>query len=337
MATSNGRKLHVHDVCVRDGFQMESVFVPTNQKVSLIDRLSRTGLAKIEVTSFSSPKAIPALADAEEVLASIERIPGVEYTALVPNIRGCERALRSSLDEINVVMSASETHNRANLRMTREQSLEQLAEMTRLAGTEVAVNASLSTAFGCPFDGQIGDSDLLRNIERIASSGIKRLTLCDTTGMANPQQVRHICDLVLSRFHELTVTAHFHNTRGMGLANCLAALEAGITRFDASLAGLGGCPFAPGASGNVCTEDMVHMFNAMGFNTGVNVSELIQLALEIPSLVGHGVPGQVMKAGPYDRVYAKPEWLDAGRKQTRIVPTSRGSIDPECNNTEAAK
>ncbi|PMS25525.1 hydroxymethylglutaryl-CoA lyase [Paraburkholderia rhynchosiae] len=336
MTQQPAKKLYIHDVCVRDGFQMESVFVPTDAKVDLINRLSLTGLAKIEVTSFSSPKAIPALADAESVLVNLNRVPTVEYTALIPNARGCERALKCELDEHNVVMSASETHNRANLRMTRDQSLAQFAEIVRLTNGTVAVNASLSTAFGCPFDGQICDDDLLANIDRIAEIGIKRLTLCDTTGMANPAQVRRICELVLTRFPELTVTAHFHNTRGMGLANCIAALEGGITRFDASLAGLGGCPFAPGASGNACTEDMVHMFNAMGYDTGIDVANLIPLANEIPSLVGHDVPGQVMKAGSYDRIYPMPDWL-GGKEQTRLAGSGNALIDPECRVTEVAK
>lgn len=335
--SKSANKLYIHDVCVRDGFQMETLFVPTDRKVDLINRLGSTGITKIEVTSFSSPKAIPALADAEAVLSGIDRVSGVEYTALVPNVRGCERALNCILDELNVVMSASETHNRANLRMTREQSLAEFARIAKLASGAIAVNASLSTAFGCPFDGQISDDALLEIIQKVVDLGISRVTLCDTTGMANPAQVRRLCEQVLSRFPAVVLTAHFHNTRGMGLANCIAAMDAGITRFDASLAGLGGCPFAPGASGNVSTEDLVHMFHAMGYDTGIDLAALIALAQEIPSLVGHEVPGQVMKAGPYDRAYPKPPWLSDDGQQTRLDGERSSFVAPDCKATEVTR
>ncbi len=317
-----GQRLAIHDVAVRDGFQIEPVFVPTDDKVALIDALSRTGLAKIEVTSFTSPKAIPALADAEQVLARIERVQGVEYAALVPNVRGCERALLANVDELNLVMSASATHNRANLRMSREQSLAQFAEIVRVVerspGT-THINASLSTAFGCPFDGDLPDDDVLALVERFVDMGIARVTLCDTTGMANPAQVQRLCAAALARWPEVAFTAHFHDTRGMGLANALAALAAGITRFDASLGGLGGCPFAPGASGNVCTEDLVHMFGAMGFDTGVDLEALTAAARRMPGLVGHPVPGQILQAGPSTRRYPPPASLGAAVGQQRLA------------------
>lgn len=310
MKTVERPRLYIQEVSVRDGFQIEPRFVPTEQKVELIDALSHTGLAKIEVTSFTSPKAIPALADAEEVMRRIQRVPGVQYAALVPNVRGAERALACSVDELNLVMSASATHNLANLRMTPAQSLAQFADIVALAAGRAQVNVSLSTAFGCPFEGGIGDVVVLGLLERLAHIGVRHVTLCDTTGMANPAQVRRLCHAVRSAWPELTLTAHFHDTRSMGLANALAALEAGVDRFDASLGGLGGCPFAPGASGNVCTEDLVHMFEAMGCDTGVDLDALLVLARRLPEIVGHDVPGQVAKAGPWTRRYPVPEGLD---------------------------
>ncbi|MGM3387064.1 hydroxymethylglutaryl-CoA lyase [Stutzerimonas stutzeri] len=305
------KRLYIQDVASRDGFQIEPAFVPTEDKIALIDRLSETGLAKIEVTSFTSPKAIPNLCDAEEVMRGIRRVPGVEYTVLVPNVKGCERALASEVDEINLVMSASDTHGLANLRMTPEQSLEQfkaIIEVTR--GSPVFVNASLSTAFGCPFEGEVPPARVMALVQQLLDIGVQGVTLCDTTGMADPAQVERLCRDALRRWPEAVFTAHFHNTRGMGLANALAALNAGIDRFDASLGGLGGCPYAPGASGNICTEDLVHMFQRMGLDTGANLDRLLQCAADLPRLVGHDVPGAVLKAGTSDRRYPKPAWME---------------------------
>ena len=298
--------IYIHEVSVRDGFQIEPEFIPTEQKVAMVNALSRTGVAKIEVTSFTSPKAIPGLADAEAVMGRIDRVPGVQYAALVPNVRGCERALACQVDEVNVVMSASQSHNVANLRMTPEQSLGQFADIAKLVDGKAFLNASLSTAFGCPFEGQVPLSRVLEMIDRFSDIGIEGVTLCDTTGVGNPRQVMEVCLAVQDRWPAMVFTAHFHDTRGMGLANALAALQAGIVRFDASLGGLGGCPFAPGASGNVCTEDLVHMFEAMGCDTGVDLDGLLDLARLLPDIVKHGVPGQVAKAGASTRRYPLP-------------------------------
>lgn len=306
MKKPEGKRLYIQEVAPRDGFQIEPKFIPTEQKIALVNRLSRTGLAKIEVTSFVSPKAIPALADAETVMRQIDRVPGVEYAALVPNVRGCERALACGVDEINLVMSASQSHNNANLRMSCEQSLAQFADVTKSAQGKAFINASLSTTFGCPFEGDVPESRVLELVEKFLEIGIQGVSLCDTTGMANPAQVERLCAAVKSRWPEVQFTAHFHNTRGMGLANAIAAIEGGIDRFDASLGGLGGCPYAPGASGNVCTEDLVHMFETMGYNTGVDLDALLAAAQGLPEILGHDIPGQVMKAGRSTRRYAKP-------------------------------
>lgn len=305
------KRLYIQEVSVRDGFQIEPKFIPTEQKIALIDALSATGLAKIEVTSFTSPKAIPTLADAEAVMRGITRRPGVEYAALVPNLRGCERALACGVDEINLVMSASRSHNLANLRMDNDASLAQFAQIVPIARGQAAINASLSTAFGCPFDGDIPPERVLGFVSRFVDMGIERVSLCDTTGMANPRQVRELCETVLQRWPGLQLTAHFHNTRGMGLANAVAALEAGVIHFDASLGGLGGCPFAPGASGNICTEDLVHMFENMGHDTGVDLNALLDCARQLPGLVEHEIPGQVVKAGPSSRRYPLPNTVQS--------------------------
>ena len=291
-------RLYVQEVAVRDGFQIEKAFVPTAEKIALVDALSRTGLAKIEVTSFVSPKAVPNLRDAEEVMRGIRRTPGVVYSALVPNAKGAERALSCDVDELNLVMSASESHNRSNLNRSTAQSLEGFVEVMRaVKGSRARVNGSVSTAFGCPFEGDVPQERVLGFVERYLELGLHGITLADTTGMAHPRQVAALTAEVLRRFPGAELTLHFHNTRGMGLANVVASLDAGAVRFDASLGGLGGCPFAPGATGNICTEDLVHMLAAMGYETFVDLDELLRVARKLPSIVGHDVPGQVAKAG----------------------------------------
>ncbi|HEX7072447.1 MAG TPA: hydroxymethylglutaryl-CoA lyase [Hyphomicrobiaceae bacterium] len=321
----------IHEVAPRDGLQAERTFLPTPQKIALIDALSRTGVAKIEATSFTSPRAIPALADGEAVMAGISRLPGVVYAALVPNARGCERALAAGVDEVNIVMSCSESHNRSNLRMERSASLDQISAIHSLAMGAAIVNVSLSTAFGCPYEGPVQAAEVLRLIERIGRFGIGQITLCDTTGMAQPAQVESLFLVALREFPDFRFTAHFHNTRGMGLANCLAALMAGVRHFDASLGGLGGCPFAPGATGNVVNEDLVHMLDAMGIETGVDLDALIDVARQLPALLGHDVPGQVMKAGRYDRQTAAAP--DAAPSRRNVAS---GPVSPPSNPAFAA-
>lgn len=306
--SGSGRRIHMQEVGPRDGLQMESHFVPTEEKIALVNALSRVGLAKIEVTSFVSPTAIPQMRDAEIVLREIERRPGVVYSALVPNRRGAERAVESGVDEVNLVMSASESHNLSNLRMTPEQSfnaLAQTAATARAAG--VAVNVSLSCSFGCPMEGEVAPDTVLdwcaRYVQELGAQGI---TLCDTTGMAYPTQVLHLTRAFRQRFASTELTLHFHNTRGMGLANVLAGLDAGADRFDASLGGLGGCPYAPGASGNVCTEEIVHALQCMGYDTGVDLRLLIDASRRLPALVGHEVPSQLIKAGQRLDLHPRP-------------------------------
>ena len=301
------QRVFINEVSVRDGFQIEPQFVPTEQKIALIDALSATGLAKIEITSFVSPKAIPNLRDAEAVAKQIRRHDDVTYVALVPNARGGERALECGLDEINLVMSASETHNRANMRMTCEQSLAQFrGVMDLVRGTGMAVSGCVATSFGCPFEGDIAPARVRWAAEQYLAMGMHAITLADTTGMADPRQVGELVSAFREWFPGVPLTLHFHNTRGMGLANVLAGLAAGATSFDASLGGLGGCPFAPGATGNICTEDLVHMLESSGIPTGVDLDRLLGVARVLPEVVGHDVAGQVLKAGKRTQLFPAP-------------------------------
>ena len=300
------KRFYFNEVVTRDGFQMESEFIPTDTKVALIDALSACGYAKIEVTSFVSPKAIPMLRDADEVMGRIQRLPGVEYTVLVPNLRGAERAFEARADELNLVMSMSQSHNQANLRMSMDNSFAALSDIIKRAEGLAAVNVSLSCAFGCPMEGDVPEAVVLSHAQRFADAGVRGLTICDTTGMAHPGQVQRLAVVLQQRFEQLQLTMHFHNTRGMGLANVLAAAQSGITRFDGSLGGLGGCPYAPGASGNVCSEDAIHMLDAMGYNTGMDVDKLLALARQLPQIVGHAVPGQAAKAGRITDLHPAP-------------------------------
>jgi hydroxymethylglutaryl-CoA lyase len=314
-ALMSGRRVHINDVSMRDGLQIEPIFVPTEQKVQMVNDLGLTGLNKIEVTSFTSPKAIPALRDAEQVMMQIKRVPGVRYVALAPNMRGAQRAMECAVDEINLVMSASETHNLANTRMTLKQSRAVLTDIIREARGRALVNISISTAFGCPMEGPV-DAEAVRELgDWFAGQGADGITLCDTTGMANPSQVAELSEGLNMRWPSIELTLHFHNTRGMGLANVIAGMAAGVDRYDASLGGMGGCPYAPGATGNISTEDLVHMLQAMGVSTGVDLDKLLACAARLPAMVGHDVPSALLKGGKFDARYPVPSDFEETRSR----------------------
>ncbi len=309
------QRICINDVAVRDGFQIEKNIISTETKIALIDALSATGIAKIEVTSFVHPKLVPNMADAVEVLTNIKRNADVTYSVLVPNLKGMERAiathnLHGRIDEVNVVMSASETHNRANVNRTGDESFADFAIMVSLAKQAgIRINGTVSTAFGCPFEGHVPEQRVLAFAQRYVDLGFDGVTLADTTGMANPAQVERLSSDALSLLSAIAFTLHFHNTRGMGLANVVAGIRAGIVSYDASLAGLGGCPFAPGATGNICTEDMVNMLEDMNFDTGVDLDKLLAVAVKMPLIVGHEVTGQVMRAGKTMHLHPVPAKL----------------------------
>lgn len=288
----------IQEVAPRDGLQIEKVWVETTDKVRLIDALSAAGFSRIEVSSFVSPRAVPALRDAAQVFGAIKRRSSTIYVALVPNLRGAEAAITADADELNFVMSASETHNRANMGMTHAQSLAELAAIgQRTQEVGKPLNGSVATAFGCPFEGTQEVAKVIDTVKRYRDLGAGGITLADTTGMANPRQVKALVSEALKLVPASELTLHFHNTRGLGLLNVMAAYEVGARRFDAALGGLGGCPFAPGATGNVCTEDLVNLCAETGLRTGLDLDALLDLSRQLPALIGHDVAGQVAKAG----------------------------------------
>ncbi|RSM59674.1 hydroxymethylglutaryl-CoA lyase [Actinoplanes sp. ATCC 53533] len=286
----------IREVAPRDGLQNEEP-IPTDHKVRLIDALSGTGVRRIEAVSFVHPKAIPQMADADEVWARAWHNPEVRYSALIPNTRGAQRALAAGFREIEVVVSASDTHNRRNLNRSTEESLDDITGLIPLihaAGAKVEV--IVATSFGCPFEGDIDPKRVASIVERVRADGADRIAFGDTTGMATPRRVR---DLLSEARPELL---HFHNTRGTGLANVLTALELGVTEFDASVGGIGGCPYAPGASGNIATEEVVHMLEDMGISTGIDLEKLITVAQLAEGLLGRTLPSGVLRAGPRTRL-----------------------------------
>jgi hydroxymethylglutaryl-CoA lyase len=292
-----------NEVVTRDGFQNETQFIATEQKIEIINDLSVCGFTKIEVTSFTSPKAIPMLADAQEVMRGIQRAPGVEYTVLIPNLKGAERALEVAPDELNLVMSTSQSHNVSNMRMSMEDSFKALSQVVQFVDGRVAINVSLSTAFGCPMEGHVPPEAVIRWVDQFVDLGVKRFTICDTTGMANPVQVAKMADFLKSTYPDLRFVFHFHNTRGMGIANVLSAIQHGIRHFDGSLGGLGGCPYAPGATGNICSEDTIYMVQQMGYKTQIQFDRLLTAAHRLQDIVGHTLPGQLVKAGTNDQLH----------------------------------
>jgi hydroxymethylglutaryl-CoA lyase len=305
-------RVTICEVGPRDGFQIEPEWIPTELKVDAIDRLSEAGLGRIEVTSFVHPKVVPQMRDAEEVMARIRRRPGTVYAALVPNDKGAVRAADAGVDQIHTVVSASESHNLANVNMTIAESLVKLEAVMRVAErAKLAVVSAISTSFGCPFEGDVPLARLERVVAALVDMGARAIGLADTTGMADPRQVGRVLEHLRPRFPGIEWILHTHDTRAMAIPNILAAMECGVTHFDSSIGGLGGCPFAPGASGNVCTEDLVHCLHAMGIETGVDLDRLIAAARRVQEIVGRALPGQVLKAGKADRRYPVPDAVAA--------------------------
>ena len=303
-----GTHITICEVGTRDGFQIEPEFIPTDIKIEVVNRLSEAGLQCIEVTSFVHPKAVPQLRDAEEVMARITRRPGTVYAALIPNEKGAVRALEAGVDKLHTVLSASESHNLANVNMPVAESLAKLAAVARVAQEAgVPLQGGISTSFGCPFEGEVPISQLEFIVGHLVELGFIGIGLADTTGMANPAQVKRTLEYLLPRFPDVEWTLHTHNTRAMAMPNILAAMDCGVTHFDSSIGGLGGCPFAPGATGNVCTEDLVHCLHAMGYATGIDLDRLVDTARRVEAVIGRTLSGQVMKAGPWNRLYPLPE------------------------------
>ncbi|MEO5700061.1 MAG: hydroxymethylglutaryl-CoA lyase [Casimicrobiaceae bacterium] len=297
-------RVAVTEVGTRDGFQAEARFIDTAVKAAIIDALIASGVRHLEATSFVSPRAVPQLADAHDVLSQVRRRAEAHLAALVPNARGAERALGAGVDEMVCFVSASETHNQANLNAHIAGSLTNVAEIATIARGAVALRGAVACAFGCPFEGEVPVDAALRIVEAYAGLGMDRVSLGDTTGMATPPTVARLVEAIRSRFPELRIALHFHNTRGVGLANVMVGLDLGVREYESSIAGLGGCPFAPGATGNICTEDLVYLLEESGFDTGIDLEALIAVAQRVEAIIGRPLPGQVMKAGPRLRRYA---------------------------------
>jgi hydroxymethylglutaryl-CoA lyase len=295
-----GRRVNVVEVGPRDGLQNIDRFIPTPTKIELVNRLVTLGFDRVEVTSFVHPLAVPQMRDAEEVMAAARR-GSSRLMALVPNRRGAERALASAVDMLDFVLSASESHNRANLNQSVGESLADLAATLDLAQAEgVPLRLTIATAFGCPFEGAVEPRHVLDLARRGADMGVAEVCLGDTTGMADPLQVHRLFQELQHDLPATPVAVHLHNSRGAGAANLLAALLAGVTTFDAAVGGMGGCPYAPGATGNICTEDMVNMLHRMGMATGVDLDGLIAVAREAEGWLDLTFPGQVIRAGATD-------------------------------------
>jgi len=297
-------RVHVTEVGTRDGFQSEDRFIDTAVKAEIVDALIAAGVRRIEATSFVSPRAVPQLADAHDMLSQVTRRKEANIAALVPNARGAERALGAGVDEVVCFVSASETHNRANLNASIEESLANVGEVAAIVRGKVHVRGAVACAFGCPFEGEVPVDAAMRVVDHYARLGVNSLTLGDTTGMATPPTVARLVEAVRKRHPGLPVALHFHNTRGVGLANVMVGLDLGVREYESSIGGLGGCPFAPGATGNICTEDLVYLLEESGFDTGIDLPALIGVARRVESVIGRQLPGQVMKAGPRLRKYA---------------------------------
>ncbi len=301
--TVAGDRVKIREVGPRDGFQNEPEVIGTDDKVRLVEMLARTGVQRLEVTSFVRPEVVPQLADGPEVLRRAEVPDGVSVSVLIPNERGLENALalRERFEGVNVFVSASETHNRRNLNRSVEDSIEGLERTLGRARSEgLRCEGVISVAFGCPYEGEVPAERVFAIAERLAAAGCEEIAFGDTTGMANPAQVREFFVAALERLTTVELTAHFHNTRGQGLANALAALDSGVRSFESSFGELGGCPVPSGATGNVASEDLVSMLHEMGFDTGIDLAKLLDCARAAQEVLGRPLGSHLLAAGPVD-------------------------------------
>lgn len=291
------KRVEITEVGPRDGFQAESEFISTQTKIDVINKLQDAGVPRIEYSSFVSPRAVPQLADTVEVLDGVERGRS-RLVALIANAKGAERAAAAKCDEIVVVLSASESHNIKNVNRSVDGSLAGMDDIMRFAASAgIPAYGAIATAFGCPFEGDVPTTQIVRIAKQLQAAGFSGVGLGDTTGMATPPLVTTTCRALADEVPDFSVALHFHNTRGIGLCNVMAGLAEGITDYESSIGGLGGCPFAPGATGNICTEDLVYLLHEMGIETGIDLDALCDVARSVEHTVHKTLPGQVMKAG----------------------------------------
>jgi hydroxymethylglutaryl-CoA lyase len=287
------KKVKIIEVGPRDGLQNEAKFIPTEQKISLINRLNKTGIKRMEATSFVHPVYVPQMKDASEVLEGIEQEDGIQYMALIPNEKGYERAINNGVHALSLVVGASDSFNLKNVKMSREESIQKFVSVILKAKSQgIFIRFNIATAFSCPYEGIVDSNLVIEMVQRIEALGVDEIVICDTIGKANPKQVFSLFEEISTHQSSSMITAHFHDTYGLAQANILAALHAGITSFDTSIGGLGGCPFAPGAAGNVATEDVVYMLHEMGIDTGIDLQALLSCVelvrpLTIRELTGH--------------------------------------------------
>jgi hydroxymethylglutaryl-CoA lyase len=288
------------EVGTRDGFQSEKQVIPAEKKIEIVNALSRTGVSEIQVTSFAHPKAIPQLADAEDVMARIDVVPGVFYQVMTPNMRGLQRAIafKDRIYAVSFMLSVTESHNRANGNRSIDQTFEEFERMVPVAHEAgFIVSGSMICSLGCPFEGKVSVDKLERVADRYLELGVTNMSLSDTIGVADPLLVYNVVSHMLNRYPQVTWNLHLHNTRDMALANTLAAMQAGMDRFDGAVAGLGGCPYAPGATGNIATEDLVNMLHEMGIETGIDLDKMIVVAEMHKEFIPHPLDSAILKAG----------------------------------------
>lgn len=298
----------IYEVGLRDGLQLESKVLTAQEKLDVFNLLHEAKVSEVEFGSFVHPRLVPQMANTSDFYSQIKQHEAkMELVSLVPNLKGLEIAKENGVRSVNYVLSASNTHNQQNVRQTTEESLNSFKVLSQFASeNNIGLNVTIATSFGCPFEGTVPQNLIMNIVDTLLLHNIKRITLADTTGMANPKQVYDLTKAVADEWRNFEFGCHFHNTRGMGMTNILAGMEAGIRIYDASIGGIGGCPFAPGATGNVCTEDVVHMLEEMGVRTSIDLDALISASHKLKEILGHDLPGQVAKAGKSSRKYPVP-------------------------------
>lgn len=324
-------RVTVHEVGPRDGFQLEQTLIPVDDKIAVVDALSLTGLSRIQVTSFVRPDAVPQLADGAEVMRRIDRAPDVDYDVLVPNLKGAERALEVGATTWETMLSTTDAHSLANSNRPTREAFDRLRPVAELAADhpDVTVVGGMATALACPFEGYPPLSRLLEVASLYAEVGVRHLTVADTAGLADPARIYQVCRHLATELPEMEITLHLHNTRGLGIANVLAGLAAGVTTFDTSVGGLGGCPFVPGATGNIATEELVHLLALLGVETGVDLDQLLEIVRgQVAPLVDHPLESKLMRPDPSWQLLTPPTRQELPDPRPSSIP-STSTITPE--------